>query len=78
MEVNFGVFSDAAAFYEGYGTPHARPPRRSSQRRILYNIYLFLIMVIECYYREYETPDQENYARRRLMPVDLQRIQTES
>jgi aminoglycoside phosphotransferase (APT) family kinase protein len=76
LEVNFGVFRDAAAFYEGYGRPMLATPAQR-QRRILYNIYLFLIMVIECYYREYETPDQENYARRRLAS-DLQRIQTES
>ncbi len=72
LEVNFGVFRDAAAFEEGYGHPMLVTPAQR-QRRILYNIYLFLIMVIECYYREYETPDQENYARQRLAS-DLQRI----
>ena len=32
-------------------------------RRRLYNIYLLLIMVIECYYRQYQTQDQETWAR---------------
>ena len=34
-----------------------------TQRRRLYNIYLLLIMVIECYYRRYPNQDQENWAR---------------
>lgn len=65
LEVNFGVFRDATAFSEGYARPMLATPAQQ-QRRTLYNVYLFLIMVIECYYREYETQDQENYARQRL------------
>ncbi|MEW5869503.1 MAG: hypothetical protein AB1894_09520 [Chloroflexota bacterium] len=51
---------------EGYGvdllaTPGARI------RRTLYNIYLWLIMIIECTYRQYETKDQESWARGKLI-----------
>jgi aminoglycoside phosphotransferase (APT) family kinase protein len=62
MEVNFGAFGINPMFMEGYGMSL---PFTSSQqtRRTLYNIYLFLIMVIECTYRNYPTHDQENWAR---------------
>ncbi len=68
MEATF-VFAPPAglaAFTEGYGQTLLAPPAQA-QRRTLYNIYLFLIMVIECHYRQYETPDQENWARGRLV-----------
>ena len=55
-----------AAFTEGYGQTLLATPAQA-QRRILYNIYLFLIMIIECRYRQYETPDQESWARGRLV-----------
>jgi aminoglycoside phosphotransferase (APT) family kinase protein len=67
MEANF-VFTPPAglaAFTEGYGQALLDTPARA-RRRILYNIYLYLIMVIECVYRQYETHDQENWARGRL------------
>lgn len=68
MEANF-VFAPPAglaAFTEGYGQALLDTPAQV-QRRILYNIYLYLIMVIECAYRQYETHDQENWARGRLV-----------
>lgn len=40
-------------------------------RRLLYDLYLFLIMVIECAYRRYPTDDQENWARGKLGEVIL-------
>lgn len=40
--------------------------RSEQTRRLLYDLYLFLIMVIECTYRRYETNDQENWARGKL------------
>jgi aminoglycoside phosphotransferase (APT) family kinase protein len=62
MEVNFGAFGENPAFLAGYGVEMLDTPAKKC-RRTLYNIYLFLIMVIECYYRHFETKDQENWAR---------------
>jgi len=65
MEVNFGAFGENPEFNKGYGM--ALPlSKTQATRRILYNIYLFLIMVIECTYRHYTTQDQENWARQQL------------
>jgi aminoglycoside phosphotransferase (APT) family kinase protein len=72
LEVNFGVFRDSAAFAEGYRTAMLAT-REQQRRRCLYNIYLFLIMVIEVYYRQYETEDQATYARGRLA-AELERL----
>ena len=44
-------------------------------RRTLYNLYLYLIMVIECSYRHYDTDDQERWARQQLA-ADLERLAT--
>ncbi len=62
MEVNFGAFGENPAFLAGYGREMLDTPAKRC-RRVMYNIYLFLIMVIECYYRQYATTDQENWAR---------------
>lgn len=65
MECNFGAFGINHDFLRGYGCTY---PFTGSQqtRRTLYNVYLFLIMVIECTFRHYPTHDQENWARIRL------------
>lgn len=65
MEVNFGAFGVNPQFLAGYGQIQPFTPAETI-RRTLYNIYLFLIMVIEPTYRHYPTPDQENWARLRL------------
>jgi aminoglycoside phosphotransferase (APT) family kinase protein len=65
MEVNFGAFGINHDFLDGYGFNYPFTPAQEI-RRTLYNIYLFLIMVIECSYRNYPTQDQENWARKRL------------
>ncbi len=33
------------------------------RRRTVYDAYLFLIMIVECYFRHYPTNDQENWSR---------------
>ena len=74
MEATF-VFAPPeglAAFTEGYGQPLLDTPAQR-RRRTLYNIYLYLIMIVECYYRRYETQDQENWARGRLV-AELERV----
>ena len=66
MEVNFGAFGLNPAFIEGYGLDLLATPAART-RRSLYNVYLWLIMIIECTYRQYETKDQENWARQKLV-----------
>jgi aminoglycoside phosphotransferase (APT) family kinase protein len=65
MEANFGAFGLNPQFIAGYGQPQPFTPSQQ-MRRTLYNIYLYLIMVIECTYRNYPTHDQENWARAML------------
>jgi aminoglycoside phosphotransferase (APT) family kinase protein len=65
MEVNFGAFGTNPSFIEGYGLDMLATSSQK-RRRTLYNIYLFLIMVIECTYRKYENNDQENWSRMKL------------
>lgn len=48
-------------FMDGYGI--SAFTENELRRRRLYNIYLYLIMVIECSYREYEDDGQYNWAK---------------
>jgi aminoglycoside phosphotransferase (APT) family kinase protein len=76
MEVNFGAFAPLepdSPLLQGYGRQMLATPAEKV-RRTLYNIYLFLIMIIECTYRRYPTQDQENWARR-LLAVELGKLQ---
>ncbi len=65
MEANFGAFGTNPDFFAGYGMQLPLSPSQQT-RRSLYNVYLYLIMVIECTYRQYATQDQETWARRML------------
>jgi aminoglycoside phosphotransferase (APT) family kinase protein len=65
MEFQFRELVEPADFAAGYGRPMLETPRER-QRRLLYNIYLYLIMVIESAYRQYPTQDQERWAREQL------------
>jgi len=66
MEVNFGAFGVNPALIEGYGLD-LLAASASKTRRTLYNIYLWLVMIIECTYRQYDTKDQENWVRLKLV-----------
>jgi fructosamine-3-kinase len=66
MEANFCGPWLKPEFLIGYGWLQPFTPTQE-KRRTLYNIYLFLIMVIECTYRNYPTKDQENWARENLI-----------
>lgn len=66
MEANFGAFGINPAFLNGYGVEMLTSPKQK-ERRSLYNIYLYLIMIIECYFRKYETDQQEYWARQKLI-----------
>ncbi|GAB4201549.1 MAG: aminoglycoside phosphotransferase family protein [Roseiflexaceae bacterium] len=65
MEFQFREFSMGRAFTAGYGCDLLDSPE-AHRRRTLYNLYLYLIMVIECTYRQYPNNDQERWARERL------------
>lgn len=54
-------------FLEGYEWTSFTEEER--KRRILYNIYLYLIMVIECAYREYDNDWQYHWAKDRLLEM---------
>jgi aminoglycoside phosphotransferase (APT) family kinase protein len=72
MEVGFGAFGDNPHFRAGYGEDLLAAPGAST-RKALYNLYLYLIMVIECTYRQYETRDQETWARGMLI-AELEKL----
>ncbi len=65
MEVGFGGLIDKPHFLAGYGADLLALPG-AAIRKTLYNLYLYLIMVIEPTYRHYEDDRQENWARGRL------------
>jgi aminoglycoside phosphotransferase (APT) family kinase protein len=60
-------FGDASAFVRGYG----RGPLTDAEqdRRLLYTLYLVLVMVIETRYRGHEDPGQYHQSRARLDEV---------
>ncbi len=66
MEANFGAFGMNPDFLAGYGGEMLGTKNRQ-KRRSIYNIYLYLIMIIECYFRNYENDQQEKWARQKLM-----------
>lgn len=65
MEYQFSRFETSADFDAGYGAMPLRTPG-AIQRRILYSLYLGLIMTIECQYRQYESPEAEAWSRAQL------------
>jgi aminoglycoside phosphotransferase (APT) family kinase protein len=66
MEANFGALGKNPSFLEGYGV-EMLATKNQKIRHVLYDLYLFLIMIIECYYRKYETQQQEHWARNKLI-----------
>lgn len=71
-EAIFGGLDPQSPAVQGYGSPMLTTSNQR-RRRLLYNIYLWLIMIIECSFRKYETNDQENWVRPKL-DEDLQRL----
>jgi aminoglycoside phosphotransferase (APT) family kinase protein len=72
MEVQYRRLEAPAGFAEGYGRPLLSTPAERL-RRVLYNIYLYLIIVIEAAYRQYESQDLELWARQQLAQ-ELERL----
>ncbi len=62
----FGKHDPNSAFVEGFGERLFVDPAQVT-RRMLYNAYLYLIMIIECTFRKYPTHDQENWSRGMLI-----------
>jgi aminoglycoside phosphotransferase (APT) family kinase protein len=65
MEAQFRAKADDARFIEAYGTAVLDLPGARTRRQ-LYDMYLFLIMVIEATYRRYPTNELEQSARAQL------------
>lgn len=65
MEATLGKMSDEIPFIKGYGQRLFDTPAKL-RRRHLYHLYLFLIMVIEAYYRNYVDAEITYWARGRL------------
>lgn len=72
MEFQYRTLAISPAFESGYGVSLLDAPS-ARIRRTLYNLYLYLIMVVECSYRHYKTDDQERWARQQLA-ADLDRL----
>lgn len=72
MEFGFLMMDANSSFVQGYGGAWFQR-EMEQERRMLYNAYLFLILIIECYYRMYPTRDQETWARQALTEL-LQRL----
>ncbi|MGE5222974.1 MAG: phosphotransferase family protein [Omnitrophica WOR_2 bacterium] len=58
--------NEQSSYVDGYGLDLLATDEQKL-RRSLYNVYLYLIMIIECYFRKYENQNQENWARARLL-----------
>ncbi len=73
LEYQWKTFSPSPDFLIGYGKNLLLEPT-APLRRSVYNLFLTLIMVIECTYRQYETPDFEIWARGELQK-ELERFE---
>lgn len=71
-EVCFRRMDSKAAVVQGYGEDVFATPNQK-RRRILYNLYLYLIMIIEHYYRQYESDDLLKWATG-LFVADWERL----
>lgn len=67
MEFYFRHLENSAAFLEGYGTTADSPNER--ERRRLYDLYFDLILVIECYSRQYEDERHIKWTHEHLAQV---------
>ncbi|HZX55004.1 MAG TPA: aminoglycoside phosphotransferase family protein [Ilumatobacteraceae bacterium] len=65
MEAQFVAKADDEAFIASYGTPML-DTQAARIRRLLYDLYLFVIMVVEVSYRHYPTDDIDRFSRERL------------
>jgi len=66
MEYYFSNILKNKYFCDGYGINLNDLDEESKIRRTLYNIYLYLVLKIECYYRNYTSSSQNTWAEKRL------------
>lgn len=65
MELQFRSAAADPAFGDAYGSRPMDAPG-AHRRRLLYDLYLFVVMSVEVAYRHYPTDDMERYARHHL------------
>lgn len=68
VEAQFAGLRARTAIVEAYGRPLFDEPHAVERRR-LYDLYLYLVMTVECSYRNYPTDDVEALARPMLSAV---------
>lgn len=60
MEVGFRCYGYEQGFFDGYGIKELTPMQK--RRAKWYDVYVFLIMSLECEYRKYDTKDMYHWA----------------
>ena len=65
MEVGFRTYSNNAAFRKGYGLEVFTESQ--ARRALWYDIYLLILVSLECEYRKYETKDVYEQSTQRLV-----------
>ena len=65
MEVGFRTYSNNTAFRKGYGLETFT--KNQARRALWYDIYLLILVALECEYRKYETMDVYHQATQRLV-----------
>lgn len=64
----FLCFNPNSGYLTGYGE-NLLASDRQKRRRMLYDTYLYLILIIECYFRHYANNDQETWARGQIQEM---------
>lgn len=65
MEVGFRTYSDNTCFQKGYGIRNLTETQK--RRALWYDVYLMLLVALECEYRKYETMDTYCYSTQMLI-----------
>ena len=71
LEVGFRTYSENRDFLRGYGIAKLTPMQE--RRALWYDIYLLLLMSLECEYRGYETMDMYEWASK-LMKQQFEKV----
>ena len=74
MEVGFRTYSDTASFLEGYGMPALTENQK--RRALWYDIYLLILVSLECEYRKYDTMDMYEWSTG-LLKEQFERLRKE-
>lgn len=71
MEVGFRSYADNTCFQRGYGIESLTESQK--RRALWYDVYLMLLVALECEYRRYETMDCYHYATQ-MLSKQLQKL----